>query len=113
MKTQDTIERRNLLRVSVDNWKTTGVDVRSLSFSPGQITGTHSHPCPVIGYVTEGAAILQVEGEPEQHLEAGQAFYEPAGTKIVRFDNASTENALHFVAMYLLKGPHPLIEMLG
>lgn len=113
MKTQGTIERRNLLHVSLDNWKTTGVDVRSLLFAPGQVTGTHSHPCPVIGYVTEGVAILQVEGQTEQRLEAGQAFYEPAGAKIVRFDNASTENSLHFVAMYLLKGQHPLIEMLG
>jgi len=113
MNAPQNTERRNLLRLSLENWKTTGVDVRSLSFSPSQRTGVHSHPCPVVGYIVEGAAILQVEGQPEQRLDTGAAFYEPAGARIVRFDNASAERPLHFIAVYLLKGEHPLIEMLG
>jgi quercetin dioxygenase-like cupin family protein len=64
------------------------VDVRSIRFEPGQATGVHSHPCPVIAYIAEGAAIVQVDGEPEQRVEAGGAVYEPAGLTIKRFDNA-------------------------
>jgi len=84
------IDRKELLKISLSDWITTGVDVRSLRFAAGQETGLHTHPCPVVGYVVEGEAILQVEGEPEQKLAAGAAFYEPAGAKILRFDNAST-----------------------
>ncbi|HLJ85404.1 MAG TPA: cupin domain-containing protein [Candidatus Angelobacter sp.] len=107
-----TIERKSLLSVVLSDWKAKGVEVRSIRFAPGQETGVHSHPCPVIGYIAEGSAILQVEGQPEQRLEIGQAFYEPADTKILRFDNASSEQPLHFIAMYLMKGDHPLIVML-
>jgi hypothetical protein len=31
---------------------------------------------------------------------------------MARFDNASTEQPLHFIRVYLLKGERPLIEML-
>ncbi|HZR31265.1 MAG TPA: cupin domain-containing protein [Terriglobales bacterium] len=37
----------------------------------------HSHPCPVIGYVVNGAIESQVKGSPGQTYEAGKAFYEP------------------------------------
>jgi len=39
--------------------------------------------------VTKGSFILQVEGEAEQRLEAGDGFFEPACVTIVRFDNTS------------------------
>jgi quercetin dioxygenase-like cupin family protein len=112
MNVQTTIERKKLLQVSLDDWKTTSVDVRSLEFAPGQQTGVHFHPCPVVGYIVEGEAILQIDGQAEQRLEKGSAFHEPAGVKIARFDNASSERPLHFVAMYLLQGEQSLIEML-
>jgi hypothetical protein len=35
-----------------------------------------------------------------------------AGARILRFDNASSEHPLEFVATYLLQGDQPLIEML-
>jgi quercetin dioxygenase-like cupin family protein len=85
---------------------------RSLHFSPGQKTGLHFHPCPTITYIVGGSAIVQLEGELEQKLHAGQAFYEPAGVKVLRFDNASSRVSLHFIAVYLVKGDEPLIEML-
>jgi quercetin dioxygenase-like cupin family protein len=66
----------------------------------------------VIGYIGEGTTILEVEGRPPQRLATGEAFHEPAGARIRRFDNASAEHPLHFIATYLLSGDRPLIEML-
>ena len=112
MSASPTIERRPLLDAGLAAWNTTRVDVRSIRFGPGQATGAHRHPCHVIGYIADGAAILESEGEPPQHLPTGAAFHEPAGRTILRFDNASAEKPLHFIATYLLDGEQPLIEML-
>jgi quercetin dioxygenase-like cupin family protein len=106
-----TINRKQLLSVPFDNKNVTSVEVREINFEPGQETGRHRHPCPVLGYIVEGAAIVQIEGQPEQPLAAGQAFYEPAGA-VMRFDNASSEHPLKFIAYYLLHGKQDLIEML-
>ena len=112
MSTPATIERRPLLAAALSDWRTTKVDVRAIRFGPGQATGVHSHPCQVIGYIAAGTAILEIEGQPPQRLETGAAFHEPAGARILRFDNASVEQPLEFVAIYLLQGDQPLIEML-
>jgi len=88
------------------------VDVREITFGPGQETGLHEHPSPVFGYIAEGEAVLQVQDEAPQHLPTGSAFYEPAETVILRFDNASTGNGMRFICFYLLEGQQELIEML-
>ena len=111
MSAPPSIERRPLLATVLADWRTTNVDVRAIRFGPGQETGIHSHPCHVIGYIAEGAAILEIAGQPEQRLETGAAFHEPAGARILHFDNASREHPLEFVAMYVLQGDQPLIEM--
>lgn len=113
MSTPPAIERRPLLAAALPDWWTTKVDVRAIRFGPGQTTGLHSHPGQVVGYIAAGAAILQIEGRPAQRLETGAAFHEPAGARILQFDNASGEDPLEFVAIYLLQGDQPLIEMLG
>src|SRR5437763_1455071 len=74
------IVRRQLLSVPFDNRNVTSIEVREIDFEPGQETGRHLHPCPVLGYVVEGSAVMQIEGQPERWLGAGEAFYEPAGT---------------------------------
>jgi len=43
------------------NLKVTVVEV---VYGPGQSSRPHSHPCPVIGYIAEGAIRSQVKGEP-------------------------------------------------
>jgi quercetin dioxygenase-like cupin family protein len=109
---QQTITRKPLLSAALKNKTVTSVDVREITFQPGQETGLHKHPCPVFGYIAEGEAVLQVKGELPQHLPAGSAFYEPAETVILRFDNASTEKGMRFICFYLLEGQQELIEML-
>jgi quercetin dioxygenase-like cupin family protein len=108
----DTIVRRPLLSAVLGDRNVSTVEVREIIFQPGQRTGRHLHPCPVVGYIAEGTAILQVEGEAAVTLAAGSAFHEPAQSTIVRFDNASATAPMKFIAYYLLNGKQELIEML-
>lgn len=107
-----TIQRKELLSVALDHKRITSVEVREIVFEPGQLGGRHKHPCPVVGHILKGTAVLEIEGQPAQELPAGSAFYEPAETIITRFDNASTTELMKFVAYYLLEGEQALIEML-
>jgi quercetin dioxygenase-like cupin family protein len=65
-----------------------------------------------MGYILEGSALLEVDGEAAQVLHAGQAFYEPATARILHFDNHSDKQPLLFVAFYLLNGRQSLIEFI-
>ena len=94
------------------NRNVTSVDVREIRLVPGQQAGRHLHPCAVLGYIVEGTAIYQIEGEAAQVLPAGSAFYEPAETVIANFGNASEVESMQFVAFYLLDGQQDLITML-
>ena len=106
------IVRKPLLTAAFPVPKTVGrVEIKEIRFLPWQKSGLHRHPCPVVGYIAQGTIRFQVFGQPIQILQAGQAFYEPANTKIVHFD--ALGKPAKFIAYYLL-GPtdHKLIEML-
>ena len=86
--------------------------VARIELAPGQRTGLHFHPCPVVGCVLAGEIRFQVEGEAERTLQVGDAFFEPANTQIANFDNNSDSEAAAFVAFYLLpEGEERLIVM--
>jgi quercetin dioxygenase-like cupin family protein len=106
------IVRKPLLNVAIGVQTVTSVDVREITFAPGQRTGRHKHPCPVVGFIVEGSAVLEVNGERPQQLPEGSSFYEPAEKVILRFDNASASAPMKFIAHYLLNGNQELIEML-
>jgi quercetin dioxygenase-like cupin family protein len=89
------------------------VEIKEIVFQPGQKTGLHFHPCPVVGYIAEGTVAFQIEGGEEKTLRAGDAFFEPPNAKILRFDNASSSKGMKFIAFYLLDaGEDELIRML-
>ena len=92
------IQRKHLLNAEMDPRNLTAVDVREIRLEPGQRTGRHLHPCPVAGFIREGAATFEIEGEPTITLPAGSAFYEPADAVISRFDNDSDSEPLVFAA---------------
>jgi quercetin dioxygenase-like cupin family protein len=68
------IVRKQLLSVPFDNMSVTSVEVREINFEPGQETRRHRHPCPVVGYIAEGAAVVQIEGQPEQRWQREMRF---------------------------------------
>jgi quercetin dioxygenase-like cupin family protein len=88
-----------------DQLKATVVEV---SYRPGGSSPAHSHPCPVIGYVLEGALRTQVAGEPEAVYNAGQSFYEgPNGIHQISA-NASTKEPVKFLAYFVCDHDAPL-----
>ncbi len=83
---QEKIERKELFKANIEAQTISTVDVREIVFKPGQHTGLHRHPCPVISYIVEGTILFQVKGQGLQTLHAGEICYEPANTIIERFD---------------------------
>jgi quercetin dioxygenase-like cupin family protein len=89
------------------------IRVVRLEFKPGQETGVHFHPMPVMGYVAEGAFIVQVEDGEVRRYQTGEIVLEPANTRITRFDNASSSEPAALIATYLGgEAQEPLITFL-
>lgn len=77
------------------------VTVVEVSYGPGGASKPHTHPCPVVGYIAQGAIRFQVKGQPEVVYHAGDSFYEaPNGVHQVSA-NASDKEPARLVA-YLL-----------
>jgi quercetin dioxygenase-like cupin family protein len=110
---KQTIVRKQLLSASLGNRNVASVDVREIRLDPGEAVGRHVHPCAVVGYIVEGTAVYEIEGQAEQTLPRGSAFYEPANVVIARFGNASHSQPMTFVAFYLLDHEQELIRMLN
>jgi quercetin dioxygenase-like cupin family protein len=109
---QDKIIRKDLLTANLGNKAVTEVQIKEITLQPSQEAGLHLHPCPVTGYIAEGEIRFQVKGKQVKILHAGDAFYEPAETEIIHFDNASDFRPAKFIAFYLLNGRQDLIQML-
>lgn len=85
------------------------IEVGDFHFTPGQPAPVHTHDAPVYGYVSKGAIVFQVEGRKPQILKAGDAFYEPVGPRILRFDNASKTEEAIFTDFNLERAGDPFI----
>jgi len=84
------------------------VKVVEVNYGPGEASAAHSHPCPVIGYVAEGALRFQVKGEPETTYKAGESFYEaPNGVHAVSANASQTEPA-KLIAYFVCDHEGPL-----
>jgi quercetin dioxygenase-like cupin family protein len=88
------------------------VDIREINLAPGQKGPLHKHPCPVVGYIVSGTIYFQVKGDSARILGAGDPFYEPAGTVITHFDNASPAVPAKFVLNYLMNTEKQFIILL-
>jgi quercetin dioxygenase-like cupin family protein len=84
------------------------VKVVDVKYGPGESSASHSHPCPVIGYVVEGSIRTQVKGEAEAIYQAGESFYEaPNGVHLVSA-NASTTAPARLLAYFICDHSGPL-----
>ncbi|MGI9450548.1 MAG: cupin domain-containing protein [Geminicoccaceae bacterium] len=98
-----------LLTAEFESRQVVQVEVGDFHFLPGQAAPIHTHSAPAVGYVAKGAIIYQVEGEEPQTLRAGDAFYEPVGPRILRFNNASATEEAIFVDFNLEQAGEPFI----
>lgn len=76
------------------------MQVVEVSYPPGGWTPAHRHPCPVVGYVLEGAVRMQLHGQPARTYVAGESFTEtPADIHAVSA-NASDTAPATFLAFF-------------
>jgi quercetin dioxygenase-like cupin family protein len=88
-----------------DRLKATVVEV---TYAGAGFSRPHRHPCPVIGYVVEGALRTGVDETPETIIHAGETFYEaPKGLHRVSA-NASEKEPVRFLAFFLCDNDQPL-----
>ena len=92
------VTAQELPRMEGGHLKVTLVEV---NYGPGEYSHPHSHPCPVIGYVIEGAVRTQVKGQPEAIYKAGESFYEPPNGVHQVSANASDKEAAKFLAYFV------------
>ncbi len=58
------------------------IEIKEINLAPLQPTGLHIHPVSVVGYIAQGIILFQIEGQPSRILNKGDAFYEPANSKM-------------------------------
>ena len=89
----------------------TGIDGREVylgtaEVAPGASAGWHTHDGHEIGYVLEGSALFEVEGQPPVVLKPGDHYHaEPGKRHDVRNSGAGPAKAL---AIYLIEKGKPL-----
>lgn len=98
-----------LLTANFESRQVVQVEVGDFHFKPGQVAPVHTHAAPAVGYVVKGEIIYQVEGEKPRILRKGDAFFEPAGPRILRFNNASATKEAVFVDFNLEQVDEPFI----
>jgi quercetin dioxygenase-like cupin family protein len=105
--------RKELLNAMLTSSKhVSKVDIQEVTMSPKVSAPLHLHPCPTVGVITEGAITFQIEGQPVQHLNVGEAFYEPADVRVAKFNNDG-EVPAKFVVFYLLgENEHETVRVL-
>jgi quercetin dioxygenase-like cupin family protein len=94
-----------LAKLDGDHLKVTLVEV---NYGPGEASMPHSHPCPVIAYVAEGAILSQVKGGAEKVYKAGESFYEPANGVHQVSANASKTEPAKLLAYFVCDRDVPL-----
>jgi quercetin dioxygenase-like cupin family protein len=94
-----------------------GAEVTTLlvTFPPGDPgSPPHRHSGPAFGYVLAGEMRLELEGEPERVVRAGEAFWEPGGDLIhYRDGNNRADARLRFVVTQLCPPGQPLLTPVG
>ena len=74
--------------------------------APGGSAGRHTHPGIETGYLLEGEADLLIDGQPEQHLKAGDSYSIPAGA--VHDAKVHGDKALKVLGIYVVDKTKPL-----
>jgi quercetin dioxygenase-like cupin family protein len=84
------------------------VTVVEVVYAAGGASKPHTHGCPVIGYVAQGAIRYQVKGEAETIFKAGDSFYEAANGVHQVSANASQTEPAKLIAYFLCDHDAPL-----
>ena len=83
------------------------LQVVEVAYEPGGWSASHQHPCPVVGYVLEGAVRMQLAGQPERIFSAGQTFTERPTDVHVVSSNASDTKPARFLVYFACDNDGP------
>jgi quercetin dioxygenase-like cupin family protein len=83
----------------------TQIEVR---YAPGQASPSHSHPCPVLVRVVEGAVRSKVDDNPETTYKEGETFFEPPNGTHAVSRNASDTAPARILATFVCDREGPL-----
>ncbi|GAA4700318.1 cupin domain-containing protein [Pseudonocardia yuanmonensis] len=85
-----------------------------VTLPPGS-TGTppHRHTGPAFGFVIEGEMIVDLEGDPERVVRAGETFWEPGGDLIhyQHGNNLADAQTRFVVTMFAVPGRPMLVPV--
>jgi quercetin dioxygenase-like cupin family protein len=82
----------------------------TVEYAPGGADPVHRHNASAFVYVLEGSIVMQMKGEKEVTLTAGQTFYEaPDGVHLVGRNASKTARAKFIVFLVKEKGAPVLV----
>ena len=98
------IKRTILQRIDVGDNREAVLGLAEIA--PGGAAGRHTHPGVEFGYVVEGSASLEVEGETPKLLKAGDSYMIPMG----KIHDAKTvgDKPVKVLATYVVEKGKPL-----
>lgn len=76
------------------------VKLVDVTYPPGGANPSHTHPCPVVGYVLQGALRMRINDAAEVIYRAGDTFYEAPGDVHRVSANASQTEPARFLAYF-------------
>lgn len=77
-----------------------------VTYPPGASSSAHTHPCPVVVFVIDGAVRTKVGAAPEAVHRAGETFVEAAGDAHLVSANASDTAPARFLATFTCAAAH-------
>lgn len=81
----------------------------TVEYGPGESTPAHRHDAHAMVYVLEGSVVMQVEGQEETTLNAGDTYYEsPQDIHLVSRNASDTEPA-KFIVFILKHKENPIV----
>ena len=98
--------KRTLLQKSEIPGENREVILGMAEIAPGAAAGRHTHFGVETGYILEGQASLEIEGEPARQLKAGDSYTIPAG----KVHDARTvgDKPVKVLATYVVEKGKPL-----
>jgi quercetin dioxygenase-like cupin family protein len=80
--------------------------IARVEIAPGVSVGRHTHPGEEISYMLEGKADILIDGQPVQHVKAGDSFVIPSGAIHDAHNTGTTPVKL--VAVYVVDKSKPI-----
>ncbi len=85
------------------------VSMLTVEYAPGNVDPIHRHNARAFIYVLEGTILMQLKGEKEVRLTAGDTFYEGPDDVHLVGRNASTTMPAKFVAFLIKDKGAPIL----